>query len=226
MYEEYEEKIRLVGEWKEEPNEIINYRDEKIEFASPEDVPEKMHDILNKVNAHLDRFFEENEKLHPLLFISDFHIDYVTIHPFYDGNGRTARLLTNLLFVSCGYPPIIIKEEHEKQYHQLLADIQAYGGKRDFFYQFIGERLLDSQTIVADAIEGKELIESYDLDKEIELFKQKQRPLQNPKIIEKNIKVIDELFDKYLDSFINEYMNKHKKFEEMFQINNMHLSID
>jgi Fic family protein len=47
------------------------------------------------------------------------HVDFVKIHPFVDGNGRTARLLTNLELMKFGYPPIVIKKESRVNYIML-----------------------------------------------------------------------------------------------------------
>lgn len=180
MHEEDKDKISQIGNWKTKPNEIINYKDEKISFAPPDEVPEAMHTLLDKTNAELDAFFKQKESLHPLLIAAQFHIGYVTIHPFYDGNGRTARILTNLLLISCGMPPIIIKDKHKQAYYQLLADIQVYGGNAELFYAFFGERILESQQLVLDAIEGKDIEEEEDIDKRIELFKKK---LSDPDVV-------------------------------------------
>lgn len=172
MHEENPEQAKLIGDWKKEPNEVINYKGEKISFANPRDVAQKMHDLLNKTNTLLDKYFSgSKDSIHPLLLAADFHLDYVTIHPFYDGNGRTTRILTNLILISCGYPPVIIKETDKIMYYQYLADIQAYGGDKNLFYEFMANKLFDSQKLVLDAIEGKDIEESDDVKKEIELLK-------------------------------------------------------
>ena len=49
--------------------------------------------------------------MHPVAFALKFNLDYVTIHPFYDGNGRTSRILTNLILISNGYPPPLYQEK-------------------------------------------------------------------------------------------------------------------
>jgi Fic family protein len=180
MHEEDKEKQPLIGNWKITPNEIINYKDEKISFTLPSEVPDAMHQLLDKTNAELDAFFAQKESSHPLVIAAQFHIWYVTIHPFYDGNGRTARILTSLLLISCGLPPIVIKDKHKQAYYQLLADIQAYGGNEELFYAFIGERIAESQQLVLDAIEGKDIEEDDDIDKRIELLKIK---LNDPDVV-------------------------------------------
>lgn len=172
MHEDDPEHAKLIGKWKEAPNEVINYKGEKLPFTIPEEVPDKIHHLLNTTNTRLDNFFTGGkDRLHPLLIAADFHLEYVTIHPFYDGNGRTTRILSNLILISCGYPPIIIKENEKESYYQYLADIQAYGGGKDLFYNFMASKLADSQQLILDAIQGKDIEETDDIKKEIELLK-------------------------------------------------------
>jgi Fic family protein len=173
MHEDIVEQAKLIGKWKETPNEVINYRDEKFSFAQPFEVPEKMHNLLNNTNASLNKYFKFTDEIHPLIIASDFHIDYLTIHPFYDGNGRTARILTNLILISCGYPPIIIKENEKNTYYQYLADIQIDGGDRSLLYAFFADKLIQSQQLILDAYAGIDIEEPDDVRKEIELLRKK-----------------------------------------------------
>ena len=53
------------------------------------------------------------------------HQRLVTIHPFSDGNGRTARLLMNLLLLKAGYPPVVITPEDRPAYHDALQTSQV-----------------------------------------------------------------------------------------------------
>jgi len=100
-------------------------------------VAEKVHKLLDRTNAILSNKLANNSIQDAVELAAQFHIDFVTIHPFYDGNGRVSRILTNILLIVAGLPPIVIKDEHKKIYYQFLADIQVYGGKTDLFYAFI-----------------------------------------------------------------------------------------
>lgn len=215
MHEEDTTKLPLIGNWKTHHNEIINYKDEKISFTPPNEVPEAMHSLLDKTNAELDAFFAGRESSHPLIIASQFHIGYVTIHPFYDGNGRTARIFTNLLLISCGFPPIIIKDENKKAYYQLLADIQAYGGNPELFYAFIGERILESQQLVLDAIEGKEIEEPDDIDKRIDLLKKK---LSDPDVVteSRTLYTTNEVLEKSIFPMLQNLESKISKLLDLF----------
>lgn len=73
--------------------------------------------------------------MHPINIAAFAHHKLVNIHPFLDGNGRTARLLMNLLFMKYGYPPIIIRKEDRSQYYKYLQ-IANEGDPRPF-YRFI-----------------------------------------------------------------------------------------
>lgn len=67
-------------------------------------VPDAMRELFT--------WYEENKKaLHVVELAALFHFKFVFIHPFADGNGRTARLLLNLILMQNGYPPFIIKAD-------------------------------------------------------------------------------------------------------------------
>ena len=56
------------------------------------------------------------------------HLSFVSIHPFWDGNGRIARLIANLPCLKAGYPPIIIAKENRYEYIVSLAEYQLAHG--------------------------------------------------------------------------------------------------
>ena len=55
---------------------------------------------------------------------ADCHLSFVTIHPFFDGNGRMARLLANLPVLNSGLPPIVVPQEDRFRYKRGLSDYQ------------------------------------------------------------------------------------------------------
>lgn len=73
-------------------------------------VPEKMENLLAE--------FKYNKKMHPIERAVLFHLKFEGIHPFVDGNGRTGRLLLNLMLMQEGYPPINIKYSDRKRYYE------------------------------------------------------------------------------------------------------------
>lgn len=218
MHEDEPEKAAQIGIWKIEPNEIINYKNEKIEFTSPENVANEVHEILNKTNAELDSFFRNKSKKHAVVLAAQFHIDFVSIHPFYDGNGRMSRILTNILLMSCGLPAIVIKDEHKQAYYRLLADIQAYGGKEDLFYEFLAERVLETQKLILDALDGKEIDEPNDLDKKLALLESELNAIDANEELQKQFskEVFFEMFDGWIKKLIKQTIPEIQKFNKFF----------
>lgn len=83
---------------------------------------------------------------------ADAHYKLVSIHPFSDGNGRTSRLLMNLLLMQQGYPPAIIHKEDRLNYINSLEKAQK-GNGLDSFYNLVYEAVDRSLDIYLEAIE-------------------------------------------------------------------------
>ena len=69
------------------------------------------------------------------------HLEFVSIHPFDDGNGRAARLLMNLMLIRGGYPPLMIDPADRLDYMEAIEVCQAGEGPEQFL-EFMAERLL------------------------------------------------------------------------------------
>ncbi len=99
-------------------------------FPSPAEVPPLMGDLAGWLGAAADR---------PATAFTA-HRRLVEIHPFNDGNGRTARLLMNLVLIRGFYPPIAVRPEDRPIYIATLQQAQA-GQGADAFDRFLYERL-------------------------------------------------------------------------------------
>src|SRR5438876_9618624 len=93
-----------VGKYKTQPNHVITATGETFYFATPEETPAKMHELV-------EWFRKEKQKpdVKPVILSALFHYRFIRIHPFDDGNGRVARILMNFILMQFGYPPVIIK---------------------------------------------------------------------------------------------------------------------
>jgi len=81
------------------------------------------------------------------------HLRLVGIHPFNDGNGRTARLLMNLILIRGGYPPIAVRPEDRLEYIRALQQEQTGGGSLDFnllLYRRLDETLREYLTVLRE----------------------------------------------------------------------------
>ncbi len=158
MYEDDSEKKMNIGIWKPHNNYLYNYKKERIDFTPYGEVKEKMHELVNWLNTQNEKIKVNDKKaLHPLILAFEFHLKYIRIHPFYDGNGRTARIFMNLILIAFGYPPVIVKLEEKRQYYQYLSDVADYGGEPGLFYEFMGGLLVRSQVEVLKAMKGEGL---------------------------------------------------------------------
>ena len=75
--------------------------------------------------------------LQPVLLAGEAHYRFVKIHPFYDGNGRTARLLMNWLLLDAGYPLTVIPAEARSRY--ITSIDEADRGRSQDFFTLLGE---------------------------------------------------------------------------------------
>jgi len=75
------------------------------------------------VGPEMERLIRETaaSKVHPIEAVARFHIDFETVHPFIDGNGRTGRLLMNFMLMQNGYPPINIKFADRRRYYEAFT---------------------------------------------------------------------------------------------------------
>ncbi len=78
--------------------------------------------VKSDMDLLLKWFNENKNKLHPLTSASVFHHKFEKIHPFMDGNGRTGRILFNILLINAGYPPCIIHKKIRSKYLDALRE--------------------------------------------------------------------------------------------------------
>lgn len=103
------------GQYKTRPNSVRTITGELFEYASPEETPALMADLIAWYNRE-----EAAATLSPIQLASLFHYRYIRIHPFEDGNGRMARLLVNYILCKHGYPMIVVKSTDKNQYLSAL----------------------------------------------------------------------------------------------------------
>lgn len=106
---------------------------------SPEKVPALMSEFINKANILKD-------KLHPIEFACFLHKGLVNIHPFEDGNGRTARLLSNIILINKGYGVVTIPPILRGEYIKCLCISQRSNNPdSEPFIKFIAECVIETQ---------------------------------------------------------------------------------
>uniref|UniRef100_A0A3Q3WXC2 Protein adenylyltransferase FICD n=1 Tax=Mola mola TaxID=94237 RepID=A0A3Q3WXC2_MOLML len=91
----------------------------------PQDLQRHMQELVQWLNS------EDALQLHPVEYAALAHYKLVYVHPFVDGNGRTSRLLMNLVLMQAHYPPITIRKEQRAEYYAAL-DTANEGDVRPF----------------------------------------------------------------------------------------------
>ena len=103
------------GQYKTRPNSVINRYGDRFDYASPEETPALMTDLVDWYNAA-----EKSGKFTPVELAAIFHYRYIRIHPFEDGNGRIARLMSNYILARHGYPMIVVRSRKKNEYLEAL----------------------------------------------------------------------------------------------------------
>jgi len=111
------------------------YRTVPVRIGGSAHVPPEPY-MLGKLMEELFVFYEtEKHQMHPVLLAAEMHERLVTIHPFIDGNGRTSRLLMNLILLRHGYTIAILKGNNESRlaYYSALAAVQSDADTAPFY---------------------------------------------------------------------------------------------
>lgn len=96
----------------------INGKSQHFYYPLPEDTKYLMNLWFNEFGTISKEITSRDEAIR---VYTDMHISFTSIHPFHDGNGRLARLISNLPLLKNGYLPIIIDTKHREEYIELLS---------------------------------------------------------------------------------------------------------
>lgn len=139
--EQLAQNLTAIGEWEIKqihnlilraiaPEEAGCYRQLDVKAAGGEYLypPHYLvNDLMGEFVAWLNSL--ETRIQHPIEFAGEAHLRFVSIHPFRDGNGRTGRLLMNLLLLRAGYPIVVISNQVRQTYIEALVQAQQHGDR-------------------------------------------------------------------------------------------------
>lgn len=165
------------GQYKTRPNSVITATGERFEYASPEETPALMTDLIEWYKEE-----ETKKSLTPIQLAAVFHYRYIRIHPFEDGNGRIARLLVNYILLRHNYPMIVVKTKNKQEYLNALNQcdvvvgmVPSIGAHADLtqlnpFVSYMEKCLTSALETCIKAAKGESIEEDDDFDKELSLI--------------------------------------------------------
>jgi Fic family protein len=110
------------------------YRKLPVAIAGSKHLPPQPYLLQDLMEEYFRFYGQFRDKLHPVVLAAEMHERLVTIHPFIDGNGRTSRLIMNLILLQYGFPLAIIGGDYESRiaYYEALEQVQTENDKTAF----------------------------------------------------------------------------------------------
>lgn len=114
------------------------YRNQPVRISGAGHTPPTGNDMYIQVkNFYADLVWQE-KALNPIEYAAWTHAEFVRIHPFIDGNGRTSRLLMNYQLMAAGFLPVSIAKENRLDYYNALEEY-AVNGNLEIFADLVAE---------------------------------------------------------------------------------------
>jgi cell filamentation protein, protein adenylyltransferase len=207
-------KVVRLGEYKTLPNHVRTPNGSIYHYASPEETPAMMGDLMRWYREQMDA-----AELHPVVIAALFHHRFTAIHPFDDGNGRMARLLTNMILMQHHLPPAVFRADKRGEY--LLALHQADSGKHDEIISRLADEVIRSLDTILRGARGEPVEEPDDIDKEIALLKQQLQHLEEPEELAPAVQ--DRLFRETINPFLGRLGEKLSQLEAFYSTSSVTL---
>ena len=128
------------------------YRSYNVRITGADFTPPDWTEVRTAMKWFMADFESKKFDLNPIELAAFIHAEFVRIHPFQDGNGRTARLLLNFMLMKAGYQPVIVEAKDRPIYYESLNEY-AVTDNLDSFYSFI----LDKEKIVLEDLKSEVL---------------------------------------------------------------------
>jgi Fic family protein len=128
------------------------YRTENVVIGGAIHIPPKYYEIDLLMQNLIREYREEWQVFNPVVRATLLHGEFVKIHPFIDGNGRTSRLLLNFELMKNGYRPIIIKKENRSRYYEVLDYAHTTMDYHPFL-EFVAEAVIESEQLWLSLLE-------------------------------------------------------------------------
>ncbi len=134
------------------------YRTGNVFISGSDHEPPSGFEVAVKMEELIAWLKKEKNKHHVIELAAIMHHKLVAIHPFWDGNGRTARLIMNILIMNAGYPMGIILKNDRQRYYRVLAEADRgdYKNLCEFLAQSVIRSLNNYLSVVSPTKNKKE----------------------------------------------------------------------
>lgn len=109
------------------------FRTVNVKISGARHIPPTFLHLREEMDSFWSWYNGLGQALHPVERAARVHADFVKIHPFVDGNGRTARLIMNLELMRGGFPPVVVEKDHRLTYYSALDQAHVEGDYSNFF---------------------------------------------------------------------------------------------
>ena len=187
----------LKGKFKELPNNPQREDGTIYEYCPPMQVNAEIDNLLRMFNEL------EEKRIHPLIISTWFHHAFTQIHPFQDGNGRIARLLTSLILIKHRLFPLNILRQEKPEYIDALEEADK-GNPNDlvvFFSKIQRKSIETALNIQAKPDSLKEVAEIF--REKVELLSTRQRQ-ERLDVLNKNLELLIECVFNIIGGIQNE----------------------
>ncbi|MEK6843006.1 MAG: Fic family protein [Candidatus Micrarchaeota archaeon] len=123
-----------------------NFRDSEVRITGSEWKPPLAKEIPGQIEKLVEEYSSTKKIRHPVELASFLHNRLVQIHPFTDGNGRSARLLMNWVLIRNRFPPAIIENAIKEEYYRMIET--ADKGVEKPFAEFLARQLLEQYAVL------------------------------------------------------------------------------
>jgi len=134
-------------------DERMGYRDQNVRVVGTTFKSTPFQYVKTDMDLLLKWYKKNKTKLHPVVLGALFHHKFEKIHPFYDGNGRTGRMILNLILLQNKIPPVVLSNKQRKTYYLALSKADKIGLTEikenfKFIVKFISTQILKTHNTI------------------------------------------------------------------------------
>ncbi len=130
------------------------YRNGNVFISGSDHIPPSGFKVPLEMDKLIKWVKKEKNNYHVIELSALLHHKLVAIHPFWDGNGRTARIIMNILIMNAGYPMTIILKNDRRRYYRVLSEADRDNYKN--LCEFIAQNVIRSLNLYLEILNPSE----------------------------------------------------------------------